>query len=219
MRVNTDGVLLGALLTADDPLSILDIGAGTGVIALMLAQRFANAEIGAVEIDEQAAATAAANFANSIFGSRLSSHSGSFEDYFQQHPDRKFDLIVSNPPFFLNSLKSETSAKQKARHADASFFEDLFRLSARHLNENGKLVLILPVGTVAATARFADEAGLHLQTEKSILSFSNSRPHRKIISFGPGQTEVRYSEFIIYADEKVYSAMYAAALKDFFTIF
>src|SRR5258708_18444410 len=90
MKINTDGVLLGALVEADHPKNILDIGAGTGVIALMLAQRFIEAEIDAVEIDVAAAETAGNNFNNSQFANRLNSYPLSFENFFEQNPDKKY---------------------------------------------------------------------------------------------------------------------------------
>src|ERR1700761_2572209 len=106
MKINTDGVLLGAMASAGNAANILDIGTGTGVIALMLAQRFADAKIDAVEIDEMAAQTASRNFESSVFAGRLTVYPASFEKYFDEHPARKYDLIVSNPPFYIDSLKS-----------------------------------------------------------------------------------------------------------------
>src|SRR5437879_3258817 len=98
MKINTDGVLLGALAEADQPENILDIGTGTGVIALMTAQRFENARIDAVEIDQSAAETARRNFSNSPFAERMNLYSMGFEQFFESNPDKKYDLIVSNPP-------------------------------------------------------------------------------------------------------------------------
>src|SRR4051812_29048264 len=95
MKINTDGVLLGALANADKPEQILDIGTGTGVIALMLAQRFSNAQIDAVEIDLDAAATAQRNFKASAFADRLYTYGSSFEDFFNHHPEKRYDLIIS----------------------------------------------------------------------------------------------------------------------------
>src|ERR1700733_3404653 len=105
MKINTDGVLLGAITQADDPKTILDIGTGTGVIALMLAQKFANAQIDAVEIDESAAKTAGRNFENAIFNDRLNIYPSGIRTFFEGHPENKYDLIVSNPPFYINSLE------------------------------------------------------------------------------------------------------------------
>src|SRR3954467_12793908 len=105
MKINTDGVLLGALAEADKPQHILDIGTGTGVIALMLAQRFTIAMVDAVEIDEQAAETAKSNFENSVFANRVNLYAEGFESYLSRL-DKQYDLIVSNPPFYINSLES-----------------------------------------------------------------------------------------------------------------
>ena len=111
MKINTDGVLLGAMAGADDSQTILDIGTGTGVIALMLAQRSANAKVDAVEIDTDAAQTAERNFKGSPFADRLNIFPWSFEDYFDRFTTLKYDLIVSNPPFYIASLKSPAIRK------------------------------------------------------------------------------------------------------------
>ncbi|HEY0899864.1 MAG TPA: methyltransferase [Sphingobacteriaceae bacterium] len=219
MKVNTDGVLLGALAYASDPQSILDIGAGTGVIALMLAQRYVTARVDAVEIDPQAAQTASLNFQNSAFADRLDLYPGSFVQFFATIPERKYDLIVTNPPFFLNSLKSASKAKETARHTDTEFFEDLFVLSARHLSHGGTLAMILPIDTAGAVEHLAHQAGLYGRWKIDVRSYPSSVPHREILGFGLTQTEPTRDDFIIYAAEKVYSPQYRHLLKDFLTIF
>lgn len=219
MKVNTDGVLLAALVNASEPAAVLDIGAGTGVIALMLAQRFPNSRIDAVEIDAQAAVTAHRNFETSPFFDRLTLHPGPFVDFLQRPGDCKYDLIVTNPPFFLNSLKSEKAAKQTARHADPRFFRDLFTLSAEHLRPNGMLALVLPVDTAEAINPHVLAAGFRVNSIIAIQSYPESAPHRQIITYSLGETEVRRQKFVIYEAEKVYSKEYQLLLKDFFTIF
>ena len=107
MKINTDGVLLGAFSFAIEPKNILDVGTGTGVIALMLAQKFCDAQLEAVEIDAEAALTAEINFRNSAFAERLKVFPLSFERYFEQLVATKFDLIVSNPPFYIDSLNCQ----------------------------------------------------------------------------------------------------------------
>jgi tRNA1Val (adenine37-N6)-methyltransferase len=156
MKINTDGVLLGALAEADQPKTILDIGAGTGVIALMLAQRFADAKIDAVEIDETAAATAGRNFAGSPFADRLYLYADSFENHLDKHPDRKYDLIVSNPPFYINSLGSPGARKSLAKHTDKQFFETLIETVAKHLAPIGNFWLILPLETAQLVKGIAE---------------------------------------------------------------
>src|ERR1700744_2863051 len=145
MKINSDGVLLGALADGDEPKSILDIGTGTGVIALMLAQRFTCAIIDAVEIDEAAAQTAGRNFEGSPFGDRLNVFPLPVQSFFSEYPDRKYDLIVSNPPFHLNSLESPKAGKSLAKHTGEDFLEELMIGVANHLTKNGTCWLILPL--------------------------------------------------------------------------
>jgi tRNA1Val (adenine37-N6)-methyltransferase len=219
MKVNTDGVLLGALAKADNPQSIIDIGTGTGVIALMLAQRFAGARIDAVEIDEDAAKTADRNFKNSQFQQRLFSNFDTFEVFFDKNKGSKYDLIVSNPPFFLDSLTSTNDKKNLARHTDGSFFTRLIKYTAEYLTDAGTCQLIVPLPTATLIKVLLPKYQLHLQKIITIKSFANSEPHREIIIFGKRQKGILEDEFVIYDEPKVYSLEYRAALADFLTIF
>lgn len=219
MKVNTDGVLLGAWAAVANPKTILDIGTGTGVIALMLAQRFPEAEIAAVEIDKLAATTAAVNFEASPFAGRLKCFPLAMEHYFMVYPDQRFDLIVSNPPFFIDSLKSENKAKETARHADSHFFEELCRLVATHLNPDGLYCVILPIDTAAVMLQLAEKYGLYPKEVINVRSFPESEPHRQMWSLGFGQESVNHTDLSIYEAEKVYHPAYRALLQNFLTIF
>ncbi len=219
MKINTDGVLLGALAQGENPQSILDIGTGTGVIALMLAQRFTDAQIDAVEIDAAAAETAGNNFKNSSFTDHLTVSPIGFENYFEGHPEKKYDLIISNPPFHINSLESPLAKKTLAKHADGDFFDVLVKHIAEHLTENGLCWLVLPLETSALVKTLAQQYQLHLQKVISIHSFEESLPHREIVCFGLKKLETINEQFVIYNEPKVYSKIYEDTLKDFFTIF
>jgi tRNA1Val (adenine37-N6)-methyltransferase len=219
MKINTDGVLLGALAEAGYPQNILDIGTGTGVIALMLAQRFTGAKIDAVEIDEDAAKTAHKNFNNSPFAYRMLAYAVGFETFFEQHANRKFDLIVSNPPFFLNSLESPGIKKNLARHTDEGFYKRLIKGVAKHLTETGTCQLILPIPTSNLVKYLLPQYQLYLQKQVCVYSFLGDEPHREILIIGNTQTSTIEENFIIYGQPKVYSAAYQNALKEFFTIF
>ncbi|HVW14679.1 MAG TPA: methyltransferase [Mucilaginibacter sp.] len=219
MKINTDGVLLGALADADNPKTVLDIGAGTGVIALMLAQRFANACVDAVEIDKQAALTAGRNFVNSPFAGRLNIYPVGFEQFFEQYPEKKYDLIVSNPPFYVNSLKSPQKDKQIAKHADMIFFETLIRNISGHLSPTGIFCLILPTDTAGLVKKTATAASLFVTKQVDVLSYSSSEPHREILSLSFEKRAAEGRQFVIYHGLQVYSDEYADALKEFFTIF
>ncbi|MES2808950.1 MAG: methyltransferase [Bacteroidota bacterium] len=219
MKINTDGVLVGALAGADQPDTILDIGTGTGVIALMLAQRFANAQIDAVEIDETAAATAQRNFENSPFAGRLGLYADSFEAYFDKYPARKHDLIVSNPPFYINALESLGEKRTLAKHADERFFESLVSGTVRHLSGDGEFWLILPLQTAGLVKSIAASVGLKLKQTINVLSYPDSAPHREILVFAFINDRKGDQTFVIYNAPKVYSQQYEEVLKPFFTIF
>jgi tRNA1Val (adenine37-N6)-methyltransferase len=140
MKVGTDGVLLGALAQGEGAEHILDIGTGTGLIAIMLAQRFSS-KIDAVEIDEDAAKEATENANNSPWNNRINIFHTSFQDY---SCIKKYDLIVSNPPFFTNSLKSPLTSKNHARHNDTLLIPALFLGVNKILSLNGTFQLIVP---------------------------------------------------------------------------
>lgn len=219
MKINTDGVLLGALADFREPSSILDIGTGTGVIALMLAQRFPSAQIDAVEIDQSAASTAKNNFKNSPFAGRLTLCPSGFEDFFSAHPDKKYDLIVSNPPFYINSLQSPGVKKNLAKHASDGFFDRLIRDVSRHLAPNGFCWLILPVETATLVKQSALQYRLYPQKVITLHSFKEDAPHREILALGFDARQNIEKQFVIYDAPKIYSKEYKVALKEFLTIF
>ena len=219
MKINTDGVLLGALADGDSPEHILDIGTGTGVIALMLAQRFGNADIDAVEIDKLAAATAGKNFSESKFAGRMALYPVGFEQFFADFPDKKYDLIVANPPFYINSLHSLEERKQLAKHAHKSFFERLIAGVTKHLSDKGLCWLVLNVPTAVVVKTLAAENGLYLNKIIQISSFADKAPHREIMAFGKSKQQGKEEQLVIYEAEGVYTNEYIAVLKDFFTIF
>jgi len=219
MKINTDGVLLGALADADDPKTILDIGTGTGVIALMLAQRFGTAEVDAVEIDEQAAETAGRNFSNSPFAERLAAYSMGFEQFFAKNPGKKYDLVVSNPPFYINSLKSPQKNKQVAKHAGDDFFEVLIREVSEHINETGVFCMILPLDTAETLSDLYLKYGMHPHQLVYARSFPRSQPHRMIACLGLEKAELKKDGFLIYESKDSYSEEYVKLLKPYFTVF
>jgi len=220
MKVNTDGVLLGALAGSKSPKRILDIGTGTGVVALMLAQRFPDALIDAVEIDTIAAATAKRNFEDSPFADRLTVYSTSFQDFFADHTHQRYDLIVSNPPFYINSLASPHRAKTVAKHAGEDFFDELIGSIPQRLNDDGRLVMILPVDTAQVVISMATQHGLHLHSYVDVSSYPDDSAHRKILSWSRSEVEeVQSAGLVIYIEPRKYTAPYSTLLSDFLTIF
>jgi tRNA1Val (adenine37-N6)-methyltransferase len=219
MKINTDGVLLGAMAGTGKPLTILDIGTGTGVIALMLAQRFTDAKIDAAEIDQQAALTASTNFSNSPFQSRLTLYADGFEQFFEAQPEKRYDLIVSNPPFYINSLQSPGTKINLAKHAADGFFEKLIACVSGRLAVQGLCWLILPLDTAELVKGLALQHGLHLRKIISIHSFKDDDAHREILAFGKDGAQLTTDKFIIYHEPKVYTEIYREVLRDFLTIF
>ena len=144
MKVGMDGVLLGAWADASGAERILDIGTGTGLIALMLAQRNASAQIEAIEIDQEAFQEAVLNAQQSPWNDKIQIENSSFQD-FAERTDQKYDLIVSNPPFFANGLKAPKENRAQARHSDSLPLDILISGATNLLAENGRIALVLPV--------------------------------------------------------------------------
>lgn len=213
MKINTDGVLLGAMAQHASPKRILDIGTGTGVIALMLAQRFPDAQVHAVEVDEQASATAGRNFQNSVFNRRLTNSNSSIEQY---DNTEQFDLIVSNPPFFVNDYKNAEPKKEIARHASDTFFAELIRKVDMLLNENGCFWFVLPIKQAEELVKRGWKYGLFLQKMIRLHSDAAKPEFRRIICLGRVQSNLVEEDFIIYEGEKKYTKAYELLLKDFF---
>jgi len=219
MKINTDGVLLGAMASAEEPKTVLDIGTGTGVIALMLAQKFKSASVDAVELDESAAKTAGVNFQNSAFKDRLEIYASSIKVFFDNHPDRKYNLVVSNPPFYLNSLESPKDKISLAKHTDIDFFENLMRGVSSHLSDSGNCWLIYPFQKQKLINDLVTTNALFLQKRINIHSFAHSEPHRQIACFGKEEMLLEEHQFIIYDAVGVYSALYKEILQPYFLAF
>ena len=216
MRINTDGVLLGAIVAQLKPHHILDIGTGTGVIAMMLAQRFTQAMVTAVEIDGPAALRAASNFEQSPFAARLQVRHSDITTY---QSDDHYDLIVSNPPYFVNDLKNPEHRKGLARHAGDHFFDALLRKVAAILSENGNFWVILPAKqaqelvTNAVLFKLFPHKVIHVHSDASKPMF------RQIICFGFSTVPLLQENFYIYSATGVYTDAYKNLLKNFFLAF
>lgn len=218
MKINTDGVLLGAMaMPTTSPHRILDIGTGTGVIALMLAQRYANGLVDAVEIDSIAAQCTQQNFKNAPFADRLRLFEGSFEEMKQTV---HYDWIVSNPPFYTNSLHNPDERKRTAKHTDIAFFQRLLSFATTSLTEYGELHLILPPALAADVTTLAGEAGLSPTQRISIRSYPDSEVIRQIVGFRKNSVaSPQETDFIIYEQPQQHSAAYRSVLQPFFLAF
>jgi len=217
MKINTDGVLLAVSANQVPLHRIWDVGTGTGVIALMLAQRFPKARVEAIDIDEGAVHCACENFRHSPFADRLSVQHAAVGDFQSAH---RFDLIVSNPPFFINSLKNPGEKKSLSRHGSVDFFRQLFSQSEKYLNPGGSFQLIWPLTSRDQVISRGIQGSLALHHERFISSFPQGAPFRVISTFKHEPAD-HYTQdnFPIYERQGVYTEAYNNLLKPFFIKF
>lgn len=183
MKVGTDGVLLGAWADVNSRRRILDIGTGTGLIALMAAQRNSSAVITAVEIDRSSAEQASENVAMSPWHDRISVIHSDILDF---QSDEKFDAILCNPPYFRNSLRCPESGRNNARHCDTLSFDSLLQKASSLLSENGEFSVIIPTDSVSAFTGMAASAGLQIHRTTDVFTRPEAQPKRTLLSFGMG---------------------------------
>lgn len=217
MKVGTDGVLLGAWVeTPMAPLEILDVGTGTGVIGLMLAQRFVSSEIEAIEIDQNAYEQAVENFENSLWADRLFCYHASFQEYFQEVDDQLYDLIISNPPYFSPTQKSDNNARNTARFEDALPFEHLFYGASKLLSDQGSFAIIIPFDKEASVIEIAQQMHLHPSRITRVKGNLESDIKRSLLQFGFVQADVQMSELVIEVSRHNYTQEYRDLVKDFY---
>jgi tRNA1Val (adenine37-N6)-methyltransferase len=218
MKVNSDSVLLGSWVDTENAKKILDIGAGTGLIALMMAQR-TNALIDAVEIDKSACEQARDNILNSPWPDRITLHQSSFQDYAQK-TNEKFDLIVTNPPYFVNSLKSAEINRTIARHSDTLTHNDLLRYTAKILDESGHFALIISQTEGIRLIAEAINYGLYCQKKLFVKSTEEQKTSRILIEFKKMPCLTKEETIIISSGKpKEYSAKYKKLTGDFYLNF
>lgn len=219
MKVGVDGVLLGAWTDVSGASRILDVGAGTGLITLMMAQKNHLAEIDAVEIDPEAFQEAQFNVQQSPWPDRILLECSSFQK-FAERTDRKYDLVISNPPFFANGVKAPVAGRAKARHDDALPLTELISGTKKLLTENGKIALVLPAGSLQELEKLTGEQQLFL----SRLCRVKPNPVKPIFRIlveitkqnGPLDEEELMIEFEQHHD---YTPQYKELTKDFYLKF
>ena len=216
MKVGTDSVLLGAWTPIDNqPFSILDIGAGTGILSLMLAQRSNAEQIDAIEIDEEAYEQCVENFENSPWGDRLFCfHAGL--DEFVEEPEDEYDLIISNPPFYTDDYKSENAARDIARFEDALPFEDLLEAADLLLSEKGIFSVILPYKEETKFIDLAKEFELYPFKITRVKGTPTTEIKRSLLAFSRIEKAILNDELIIETARHQYTEDYIALTKDFY---
>jgi len=215
MKVGTDGVLLGAWADVKGAKSILDIGTGSGLIALMVAQR-CDAQITAIDIDKNAVIQAKINAENSPWANRINVIASDLKE-FSNTPTHQFDLIVSNPPYFKNSLEAPEISRTLARHATSDFHNEIIISSIKLLTDNGKLCLILPVVEGNECIRFAQKNGLNCSKKITVYPKPNSIAKRLLIEFSKQKASCFESEITIESSVRhCYTNEFIDLVKDFY---
>ena len=219
MKVSTDACLLGTVADLAHATRLLDIGTGTGLLALMAAQRHPTAEIEAVEINATAAAQAAANAATSPWAERIRVWALSLAEFAAMRP-APFSHIICNPPFFQQSLRSPNAARATARHtaADTLTFDALAAFTAAFLLADGLLTVLLPPPEMQDFEKMAAAEGLHPATRLVVRHRPGSRPLRHITGFRRTAENILQTELTIRAadNDHVYSADFRALLAGFY---
>lgn len=200
MKVGTDGVLLGAW--AEGGQRILDIGSGTGLISLMMAQRFPEAQVWGIDIDPDACMQARENVAASPFADRVGIACCALQNLSEEHLVRGseelmemkegegnlFDAIVSNPPFFVNGLKNPDSKRAMARHSDSLPFSVLMRGVKRWLSDEGVFSAIVPADVLESFVSEAYCSGLSLVRQCGVKTVERKQPKRYLVAFSKRRT-------------------------------
>lgn len=208
-RVGTDGVLLGAMCNVTNAKKILEIGTGTGLISLMLAQRNVSAKISAIDINENAVKLASENFRNSIFNENLKVELKDFKNF---ETNENFDLVVCNPPFF----EENASAKDVlARQQVELNFRNLVEKSTEIITKKGILSIILPSEAATDVKSLAEEFNLYLVSEINIFGIEGGNLKRNILEFSLAQKPLEISDFVIEKSPREYSDQYLNLTKNF----
>lgn len=217
MKIGTDGVLLGAWSPIpENTFSVLDIGTGTGIIALMIAQRSAAEQIDAIEIDEDAYEQATENFEASLWSDRLFCYHAGLDELIEE-PEDEYDLIISNPPFYTENYKTEDSQRDLARFEDAMPFEILVEAADLLLSENGTFSVIIPFKEEDSFLALAKEFELYPMKMTRVKGTPTSEIKRSLLALKRVETlEIEIDELIIETERHVYTSEYIALTKEFY---
>ncbi|ARV10042.1 tRNA (adenine-N(6)-)-methyltransferase [Winogradskyella sp. PC-19] len=216
MKIGTDGVLLGAWTSIrNQPFSILDIGAGTGILSLMLAQRSNAQVIEAIEIDDNAYEQCADNFENSPWSDRLFCYHASLLEYTEEI-EEQYDIIICNPPFYSEDYKTEKISRDLARFQDAMPFEHLIFSVSQFLAEGGVFSVVIPNKEEEKLVELASKVGLSPKRILHVKGNPEAEVKRSLIEFSFNDEELKTSELIIENDRHNYTEDYINLTKDFY---
>lgn len=217
MKVNTDGILLGAIAQLENCHHILDLGTGSGLVALMLAQRTNDrCHITALELEPNAYRQAVENAKNSAWATRISVLQG---DVMTQDFTQKFDLIVSNPPYFEDSLATRTEERDLARSVLDSSHLDWLKQAKQWLAENGRITFILPTEPAEKLLTQSEQIGLYCIEQWLIFTKVGKTAKRRVMSFSLKQQKCVQNELVIYDIDNQYTPEFKKLTQNFYLHF
>ena len=214
MKVGTDAVLLGIWTELSAVQNVLDVGAGSGILSLLLAAR-SDFKIDALELDAASCEEAAANFEAANFRSEFHVIPSDFNTY-AHTSERKYDLIISNPPFFINDQKSEKQSKRQARHTDTLTYEQLIDGAMRLLHAEGKISVVLPYRESRIFVQHAKASGLYLQRQMIIFPKPCMEPNRINLLFSRKEMTATTEKFIIRNEDGSFTSQYRNFVGDYY---
>ena len=215
MQVGTDAMLLGLFIDASKCSKALEIGTGCGIISLLVASKYATA-IDTIDIDSESITETTSNFKRSPFYHRLRALEADFQGYSQSHHG-KYDLMFSNPPFFVNDFRPENLVKKIARHTDSLSYQDICKGAVKLLDPSGKFCLVLPFDKSRLFLEVATKFGLNLQKQQLVIPKRGLEANRINMQFGFDQSALIVSStFFIREDDGSFTDQYISYLKDYY---
>ena len=215
MKVGTDAVLLALWTGLDGVRSVLDIGTGSGIITLLLAARNSTLKVDAVEMDTASFEEASANFSDSPFTGRLHTFLTDIQDFVPEK-EKRYDLLISNPPFFINDYRPGQSQRKLARHTDTLRYEQLIAVALRLMKPEGRFSLVLPYRESKVFLKLAEQSGLYLQQQMLIFPKPCSEPNRINLLFGLHPVILKTEKFIIRNEEGTFTKQYIDMVKNYY---
>lgn len=220
MKVGTDAILLGSWAPfLPDSKRILDIGAGTGVLSLMMAQRFSNASIQAIEIEESATEECLMNFQNSKWSNRLQVSHCPIQDFTFAHLNVKSDCIISNPPFFMETIRPESEERKLARNTQSLSYEELIDSVRKLLQVNGLFATIIPFQNEAEFLSICKAAGLYVFKKCWVKGTPESQFKRSLLCFSFHESSYHSDALVVEHSRHQYTEEFIQLTKDFYLNF
>lgn len=212
MKVSTDSILLGSWANVEDAINILDVGTGSGILTLLLAQK-SNASFIAIDVNEEAILLAKKNFVLSKWANRLVASQSSFQSF---QSENKFDIIISNPPYFQETIVSPKESRKNARHQVQLTFSELLLHTRRLLSPNGKAYFCVPFQSFVAFKKEAERQGLYVNQHLQVKATEVKSPYLSLLELQHQQLKNAYESKVlsIYNSQGTYTQAFIALTKD-----